>query len=919
MSTFTLPAAPAAPLVLSDAPASPASRRMALVVLALSLGLFLALLPFASQVLVAFPLFVPVNQTVLVVNDLVTAAMLFAQLRLSRRLGVLVLACAYVFSALLAIAHMLTFPGAFSAQGLLGAGPQTTAYLYVFWHTGFPLLVAGYVLARQRTLPADVRLRAAIPASLLATVFLAAFSVVLCTLGSELFPPMLAGTQYVPAFNVFRHAQWVVAAAVLVLLWRRRPHSLLDLWMLVVLAAFFFEVGLTAVFNAGRFDVGFYAGRVYALFASAFVLVMLLVEQDRLYGDLVQARDTAESEASLRGNREVLSMAMRSGRMGAWSYNVERATFTASPELETIFGIAPRGGRATRDELQRVVHHDDFDALRQAVRTAVREHREFTATFRFRHAGGQWRWLEARGRPASDVGGPEGLLFGVAGDVTEHRAAQQAQAQFELRFRTMVDAIPQLAFMARPDGWVYWYNRRWYEYTGSKPQEMDGWGWQQVHDPAVLPSMLARWKESLRTGEPFEMVFPLRGADGRFRPFLTRVQALKDDSGQVTHWFGTNTDITAQQRAEEELRSADRRKDEFLATLAHELRNPLAPIRTAIDLMQRSTAMPPALQPLRAVLDRQSKHLERLVDDLLELSRISQGKVMLHRRPASVVECVHEAIEAVRPSLDRARHELRVVVCADPLVADVDPTRMVQTFVNLLGNAVKFTPAGGRIEVAVRREGAQALVRVRDDGIGITAEHIGTIFEMFSQAQPALERAEGGLGIGLALVRGLVQLHEGTVEAHSAGPGQGSEFTVRLPLAPVESFRPSRGSDATSPSGIAPRRVLVIDDNRDACATLAALLRMEGHEVLEAHDGAEGIAAALEFRPQLVLLDIGMPGMNGYDVAQELRKLPGGAGMRIAAVTGWSQEHDRRRSQESGFDHHVAKPVAFDELLKLLG
>jgi CheY-like chemotaxis protein/anti-sigma regulatory factor (Ser/Thr protein kinase) len=282
------------------------------------------------------------------------------------------------------------------------------------------------------------------------------------------------------------------------------------------------------------------------------------------------------------------------------------------------------------------------------------------------------------------------------------------------------------------------------------------------------------------------------------------------------------------------------------------------------------------------------------------------------------VQCVHEAIEAVRPALDGARHQLRVVVCADPLVADIDPTRMVQAFANLLGNAVKFTPAGGRIEVAVRRDGSSALVRIRDTGIGIAPAHLERIFDMFSQAQPALERAHGGLGIGLALVRGLVELHGGTVDAASAGEGQGSEFTARLPLAPVESFRPSVAQQGPLAGRGAPRRVLVVDDNRDACATLAALLRMEGHEVQEAYDGPGGIAAAAAFRPELVLLDIGMPGMSGYEVAQHLRKLEGGDGLRIVAVTGWSQDHDRRRSREAGFDHHLAKPVGVDELFRLL-
>lgn len=508
--------------------------------------------------------------------------------------------------------------------------------------------------------------------------------------------------------------------------------------------------------------------------------------------------------------------------------------------------------------------------------------------------------------------GPDGrplLLLGVGIDITERRRAEEIAMEGEARFRVMADGMPQLAWMARPDGWIYWYNKRWYQYTGTTPDDMEGWGWQSVHDPAVLPSVLQRWKRSIATGEPFEMVFPLRGADEKLRPFLTRVLPLKDANGRVIHWFGTNTDITAQREAEEALRQADRRKDEFLATLAHELRNPLAPIRTAVELMGRMQPLPEGVERARAILERQSRHLTRLVDDLLETSRITQGKVRLQKERVSILDALNDALEAVGPAMQAARHELSLNLPEDALPADADGTRLAQVFLNLLNNAVKFTPPGGHIRLGAKRERDEAVVWVRDTGIGISAEQLPKIFDMFSQASPALDRSQTGLGIGLALVRGLVSLHGGTIEARSAGVGKGSEFVVRLPLAdaavpaavPAASQRPAAACE--------PKRVLVIDDNRDAATSLRLLLEMLGHHVREAHDGVEGIHAAGDFRPDLVLLDIGMPRMNGYEAAREIRRQANGSALKIVAMTGWGQEADKQRAREAGFDVHLTKPI----------
>jgi CheY-like chemotaxis protein/nitrogen-specific signal transduction histidine kinase len=392
----------------------------------------------------------------------------------------------------------------------------------------------------------------------------------------------------------------------------------------------------------------------------------------------------------------------------------------------------------------------------------------------------------------------------------------------------------------------------------------------------------------------------------------------------VTSWFGVTTDIQDQKELHHRLREADRRKDEFLATLAHELRNPLAPIRNAVQILKLANPPDPELYHARDMIDRQVRQMTRLVDDLLDVSRITQGKVQLRREPIELADVVRSAVEATRPLIEASAHELTVALPPDPLNLDADPARLAQVIANLLSNAAKYTEKGGHIwltaAVASReRERPEAVVSVRDTGIGIAAEHLPRVFEMFSQMAPALERSQGGLGIGLALVRGLVELHGGRVEAHSDGPGHGSEFVVRLPAVAAPGKAPPEPSGDGESSHRPPKcRILVVDDNRDNVRSLEMLLRLPGHDVHTAYDGLEAVQAAAAFRPDVVLLDIGLPKMNGYEAARHIRQQPWGRGMLLVAMTGWGQEEDKRQAREAGFDHHLTKPVDPADLERLL-
>ena len=363
------------------------------------------------------------------------------------------------------------------------------------------------------------------------------------------------------------------------------------------------------------------------------------------------------------------------------------------------------------------------------------------------------------------------------------------------------------------------------------------------------------------------------------------------------------------------LREADRRKDNFLAALAHELRNPLAPIRTGVQILRRLETGPRA-QAVVPMIERQVAHLSRLLDDLLDVSRIRHGKISLHIERTDLRDCVQAAVEASRGRIEAMRHDFTLRVPPRPVWLDADPVRVTQIVSNLLDNAAKYTPAGGRIALTVSQQANRAELSIRDNGMGIPAERLDTIFDMFSQIQQSTHAPQGGLGIGLSLVKGLVALHEGSIEVHSEGAGRGSEFRIRLRAArtaPEPPIPPSRASEPSSPL-----RVLVVDDSRDAASTLSTLVELLGHEVHTAYDGETAVRCAETLHPDVVLLDLGLPGIDGLEACRRIRAHAWGMGMRIIAVTGWGQDEDRRRSAAAGFDAHLVKPVDSATLERLL-
>lgn len=436
--------------------------------------------------------------------------------------------------------------------------------------------------------------------------------------------------------------------------------------------------------------------------------------------------------------------------------------------------------------------------------------------------------------------------------------------------------------------------------------------------PDQLPVQRAATGVEVRDFEE-EMVFE----DGQRVHLLGQAMPLRDELGQVRGAVAAFIDITERKQAEqererllEELRDQDKRKDEFLATLAHELRNPLAPLRNGLEVLRMGGLSGEMAEEVRSMMERQLEQMVRLIDDLLDLSRISRGKIELRKERVELAKIVQTALETSRPAIDEAGHELQISVPTGPVYVDADVTRLAQVISNLLNNAAKYTERGGRIRLAVERRGGEVIVTVRDNGIGIPAHMLPHVFDMFTQVDRNLERSQGGLGIGLSIVKRLVEMHGGSVEARSDGHGMGSEFIVRLPV--VLSVTQPQADDAEPIHPSSRRRILVVDDNRDAAMSLAMMLKVMGNDVKTANDGLEALDVAAVYRPDLILLDIGMPRLNGYETAKQIREQAWGKRIRLVALTGWGQDNDRRKSQDAGFDSHMVKPIDPAALKKLL-
>ena len=518
--------------------------------------------------------------------------------------------------------------------------------------------------------------------------------------------------------------------------------------------------------------------------------------------------------------------------------------------------------------------------------------------------------------------GASPLILLAFQDVTEHRRAELLRQSWE-RFRILTETMPQIIFTAKPNGVVDYFNRHWTEFTGLSSLSIENLSWTQFVHSADLEESLRRWQHCIDTGEPFQLEHRFQRSDGVYRWHLSRANALRDAGGNVLIWTGSSTDIDDQKCSESALKDADKHKNEFLAMLAHELRNPLAALDCGLSLLTgagRESDRDWAL----TMAEHQVRLLTRMVNDLLDTSRITRGTFQLMRQRVRPAELIERAVDTVRHLAEAKEHHLHLTVAPNLPQLQADPARLEQVINNLLTNAVKFTPQGGRVEVSVVAEGGDLVVTVRDTGIGIAPDFLKRVFDPFVQVDTSLVRGRGGLGIGLTLVKAIVELHGGSVEARSDGLNRGCEIVVRLPTVGANNVNgsgpPSLENGPALAADGAPerRRILIVEDNLDYALGLRRLLESAGHELHICKDGLGALSQASAFAPDVILLDLGLPGMDGYEVARRMREDESLARARIVVISGYACEEDRRRSREIGVDEHLAKPVRFSELHRIV-
>jgi PAS domain S-box-containing protein len=555
------------------------------------------------------------------------------------------------------------------------------------------------------------------------------------------------------------------------------------------------------------------------------------------------------------------------------------------------------------------VHPSDKARVAAAIQEALRGKKVFDLKHRVWRRDGSLGWTHSRAVPMLDASGEIQEWIGMASDITEQRETEEEWLRQRRLYEAILTNTPDLAyvwdlnhrFIYANEGLLRMWGKTWDEAIGKNCLELGYEPWHaEMHDREI--EQVKDTKLPLRGEVPFDGAFGRRTYDYLLVPVIGA-------TGEVEAVAGTTRDVTERKQMESSLRETDRRKDEFLATLSHELRNPLAPIRNAVHLLKMHNHADDTVRGARDIIDRQMQHLVRLVDDLLEVSRITLGQVNLRNDRITLRQVLEDAIEAVGSALQASQHVLTIDLPEDDVPLQGDATRLSQVFQNLLDNAVKYTPPAGHIQLAASRQGSEVAITVRDSGVGIPSDMQARVFEMFTRVNPDARIKTSGLGIGLSLARQLISLHGGRIELASEGADKGSAFTVYLPTQPAEVVAPDSGQPAASPAAAGPQRVLIVDDNRDAAESLAMILSLDGCMATATFSGEDALEKLPDFKPHVVLMDIGMPGMDGYETAKRMRATPAGKSVMLVALTGWGQAEDKKKAATMGFDEHLTKPV----------
>jgi PAS domain S-box-containing protein len=630
----------------------------------------------------------------------------------------------------------------------------------------------------------------------------------------------------------------------------------------------------------------------------------------RLVGSRARAlRESRDSRAALKEREARLELLLSGTEAAIWDWDVQRRRVSYSPRWKQLRGFAEHEVGDEEEAWSGGIYPDDRARVEASLQAHFRgETPVFEEEYRVRHKDGRWLWIQDRGIALRDSQGRVTRMTGSETDISERKETERALQASEQRLRRAIDEAPLPVVVHAEDGEILQLSRAFVELSGYTREELrsvDDWtrrayGSRKESVDARI-SQLYKSNQAVDEGE-----FTLRTARGDERIWAFASSPLGLDARGRRLVISMAVDVTDRKRAERAVQDADRRKDEFLAVLGHELRNPLAPLRTGLELLGMQT-LPENISKIHAMMERQVDYLAHLVDDLLDLARIRRGEIQLRCQSIDFNEVVDAAIELAMPGIERRQHSLIDDRLRTPLPMHGDPHRLAQVVSNLLNNAAKYMDAGGRIRVAAEAERGFVVLRVEDTGFGIPSEQLESVFEIFSQVPEHRVRTGGGdLGIGLAVSRQLVALHRGSITAHSGGLGRGSEFVLRLPL--HERTAAVAIDSPGLPQGER-RRILIVDDDYDAAASMGALLEQKGHRVMVVTDGPRALSAFGGFAPEVVLLDIGMPSMSGYEVARRMRGSDEGRAALLIAVTGWGQATDKERAQQAGFDEHLTKPV----------
>ncbi len=889
------------PPFLFTAAAGPHDRRFALAVVVVSLLAFFAAIPFARVPLAQVWAFIPIYESALAINDLITASLLFALFAILRSRALLLLACGYLFTAAMVVPHALSFPGLFSPEGLLGAGPQSTAWLFSIWHGGFPLIVIGYALLKnsKRDAWSGASTRTAVIGGIAAVLAAVCGLTVLTTAGHAFLPVVMANNTYTFALVMLTGSVWLLSLIALGVLLLRRPHSVLDLWLLVTLSAWVFDIALSAVFNGARFDLGFYAGRAYGLLAATFVLLVLLRETGVMYARLARLleseqrerrRDIEERRRLFETSLDLILVVDRRGIITR-----------VNPSSMPILGYAPQQmiGRAAADFL----HPDDVENSRKEMRKARR-----SAIIR----NFECRYIRKDGRVATLAwtglwSEPDRVFFFFGRDTTEQRLLEE-------KFRLAVESSPSGTIMADAEGRILLVNAETEKLFGYGREELIGKSIDILvppHHRAAHPLQRAAFAQNPVSVSPNARhagrgreLYGLRKNGSEF-PVEIGLNPIHARDGLVI--LTTIVDIS-------ERRRVDRLKDEFVSTVSHELRTPLTSIAASLGLLTGGAVakLPDNAARLVTIAYNNSQRLVRLINDILDIEKIESGKVTFHLRPLDVLALVEQAIDANRGFAEG--YGVRIRLDEASVAGDVraDSDRLMQVVTNLLSNAVKFSPRGAEVLVAIEARAAAMRISVRDHGPGIPEDFKPRIFEKFAQADASDARQKGGTGLGLSIVKQIVVRLDGNVGFMDA-PGGGTIFYIDLPECEPAAEVIALSAEANN------ALLLICDDYRPAANLLAGQLGKVGFMSDIATSGAEVIKRALTTRYAAILMDLQLPDCDGISLIQQLRAQPQNQDTPIVVISSDpARGLDDERSSSLDVLDWFQKPVDINRLTHVI-